>query len=98
MLYKNISDQPVWILQSSIKTLIEPGAIINLNISDINHSGSSMRFFESLDKHNIVKANGWDKTDQAKYNAIAKKLKNDPILQKINDSDMPEITIEKNLL
>jgi hypothetical protein len=57
-----------------------------------------MRFFESLDKHDIVKTNGWDKTDQVKYNAIAKQLKNDPIAKKINDEEMPEIIIEKNLL
>ena len=89
MEYKNISSQPVWILQNSIKTLIEPGQIVNLNISDLNHSGSSMRFFESLTKHQIVKINGWDKVD---------KLKKDPIAQKINDEDMPELIIEKNLL
>jgi hypothetical protein len=89
MEYKNISSKPVWILQNSIKTLIEPGQIVNLNISDLNHSGSSMRFFESLAKHQVVKINGWDKVD---------KLKKDPISQKINDEDMPELIMEKNLL
>jgi hypothetical protein len=89
MFYKNISKQPKWILQSSCKTLICPGEIVNLNISDIQHSGSAMRFFESLNKHKIVKINNWDK---------AEKLKHDIILRKINDEDMPELIIEKNLL
>jgi hypothetical protein len=89
MLYKNISDTPVWILCNSMKTLVCPGEVINLSIPDINHSGSTMRFFESLAKHQVVKTNGWD---------MAEKLKKDPIAQKINDENMPELTIEKNLL
>ena len=64
MLYRNISSVPVWILQDSMKHLVCPGEVINLNISDINHSGSSMRFFESFEKTNIVKVNEWDKADR----------------------------------
>lgn len=63
MLYKNISSFPVFILQNMIKTLVKPGDTININEHDINHSGSSMRFFESLAKHKIVKENGWHKPD-----------------------------------
>lgn len=89
MLYKNISDQPVFILQNMYKTLIRPGETVNLNDHDIRHSGSDMRFFESLAKHKIVKENGWHKTDS-----------NIPIVEtEKKESDIPvEEVMEKNLL
>ena len=63
MQYKNISNQPVFVLQQMTRILIRPGEVVNLNIEDIQHSAHTMRFFESLAKHNIVEVNGWDKAE-----------------------------------
>ena len=50
MLYKNISETNQYIVSSSVKQLVAPGHVINLSQSDLRHSGSNIRNFESVYK------------------------------------------------
>jgi hypothetical protein len=54
MLYTNISDKVSLVSRNMIKTRVAPGENINLSPSDIRSSKSSMRFFESKVKREVV--------------------------------------------
>ena len=55
MLYRNYTNKPVYVVVKSVKTKVMPDEIVNLTYSDLNHSGGSLRFFESVRAAETVK-------------------------------------------
>lgn len=53
-LYKNISPKAQYIVSSMAKVLVEPGSTVELSTRDMNHAGSALRFFESVEKATAV--------------------------------------------
>jgi len=54
MVYLNVSKGPVYVSKNMVMTRIAPGAEVNLSMTDIRHTKSSMRYFESSSKRQCV--------------------------------------------
>jgi len=46
MRYINTSDKVRRVVRHRVKTAVKPGEVVNLDVADINHSSSALRFFE----------------------------------------------------
>lgn len=66
MRYKNISNEPKLILVNMNKTKIQPGQTAVVSFHDVQHTGSNMRFFESMDKAKEVEEEGYDEPQEVK--------------------------------
>lgn len=84
MLYKNISDKPARISKEMTKVVIQPGEIVNLSVRDINHSGSSLRFFEAVNKVKIVTEEKFDVPEE-KQEKPAKEPVQEPIQEPVQE-------------
>jgi len=68
-LYKNISQKAEYICSHMLKTLVQPGAMIEISSRDLLHCGGAMRNFESVVK---AKAVADQKMSRIKNRTVAK--------------------------
>ncbi len=75
MLYRNVSEKAAYVSVQMNKTKVNPGEEVNLSIRDINHSGSSLRFFEAVIKVEEVRKEKLDIAENEETTEVVEKIK-----------------------
>lgn len=89
MIYRNISDKPAIVLKDMSKISVAPGDTVNLSIRDQKHSGSSMRFFEAVNKVKIVTQEKWDEPEVVPESAPEIAPEPAPVTEPVTDATEP---------
>jgi len=65
MLYRNFTNSPKWLVVGSVKRKIKAGEAVNVSLTDLNHSGSNVRFFELVTAQDLAEERKFISPDEA---------------------------------